>query len=52
MIIAYRALGIGLADASIVVIAARAGTNRVLTLDGRHFRALKTLPGGAFELLP
>jgi len=49
---AYRDLGIGLADASIVVIAARAGTNRVLTLDGRHFRALKTLPGGAFELLP
>ena len=48
----YRELGIGLADASIVVTAARAGTNRVLTLDERHFRALRPLPGGVFELLP
>jgi len=48
----YRELGIGLADASLVVIAARAGTNRVLTLDERHFRAIRPLRGRAFKLLP
>jgi predicted nucleic acid-binding protein len=48
----YRDLGIGLADASIVVIAARAGTNRILTLDERHFRAMRPLRGRNFALLP
>ena len=38
----YRDLGIGLADASIVVLAGRFDTDRVLTLDERHFRALRT----------
>ena len=37
----YRDLDIGLADASIVVLAERYETNRVLTLDERHFRALR-----------
>jgi hypothetical protein len=48
----YRDLEIGLADASIVVLAARFRTNRVLTNDERHFRALRTLDGQPFELLP
>lgn len=48
----YRALNIGLADASIVVIAARAGTNRILTLDERHFRAIRPLRGRAFQIVP
>ena len=48
----YRELGIGLADASIVVIAARADTNRILTLDERHFRAIQPLRGQPFQLLP
>lgn len=48
----YDELGIGLTDASIVVLAERYGTNRVLTLDERHFRALRTLGGGPFTLLP
>lgn len=48
----YRALGIGLADASLVVIAAGAGTTRLLTLDERHFRAIRPLRGKAFTLLP
>jgi hypothetical protein len=39
---AYAGLGIGLADASIVVLAGRHGADRVLTLDERHFRALRT----------
>lgn len=48
----YRDLGIGLADASIVVLAGRFGTDRVLTLDERHFRALHTPQGTPFTLLP
>lgn len=52
MVERYRELGIGLADASIVVLAARYGTNRVLTLDERHFRAITTADGAPFTLLP
>ena len=48
----YHDLGIGLADASLVVLAERLGTRRILTLDERHFRALRPLDGGHFELLP
>jgi len=48
----YADLRIGLADASIVVLAERYGTERVLTLDERHFRALRTLAGRPFTLLP
>ena len=48
----YRDLTLGLADASIVVIAARHGTDRILTLDERDFRALRPLQGGSFTLLP
>jgi predicted nucleic acid-binding protein len=43
---------IGLADASIVVLAARHGTRDVLTLDERHFRALRVPRGRAFRILP
>jgi predicted nucleic acid-binding protein len=48
----YRDLGIGLADASIVVMSRILGTNRVLTLDERHFRAMTTPDGAAFTLIP
>jgi len=48
----YRDLEIGLADASIVVLAGREQTDRVLTLDERHLRALRTLGGRPFVLLP
>ena len=48
----YRDLGIGLADASIVVIARRHRTREVLTLDERHFRVM-TGPGERpFRILP
>lgn len=49
---AHPDLGIGLADASIVVLAGRYRTNRVLTLDERHFRALRTPAGEPFTILP
>jgi predicted nucleic acid-binding protein len=48
----YRDMNIGLADASIVVLAERHKTNRVLTFDHRHFRAMKPLQGGSFTILP
>jgi len=44
---------IGLADASLLALAARLGTVRVATLDERHFRAARPLTGEtAFSLLP
>ncbi len=48
----YADLGAGLADLSIVVLAHKLGTRRVLTFDARHFRAIRPLQGGAFTLLP
>lgn len=48
----HHDLRIGVTDASIVVLAGRYGTDRVLTLDERHFRALRTLDGRPFTLLP
>ncbi len=45
-------LGIGLADASIVVLAARYGVRDILTLDERHFRVLRPKGGGVFRILP
>jgi uncharacterized protein len=48
----YGDLDIGLADASIVVLAARHGIRDVLTLDERHFRALRTIDRRRFRILP
>ena len=48
----YKDLNIGLADASIVVLADRYNTTRVLTFDQRHFRAMKPLHAASFTLLP
>lgn len=48
----YASLRIGLADASIVVLGARHGAKDVLTLDSRHFGALRQLNGRAFRLVP
>jgi uncharacterized protein len=48
----YRDLEIGLADASVVVLAHRYGVRDVLTLDERHFRALRGPGGRPFRLHP
>jgi predicted nucleic acid-binding protein len=48
----YVDLAVGLADASIVVLAARHRLRDVLTLNARHFRALRTLDRKRFRLLP
>jgi predicted nucleic acid-binding protein len=48
----YRDLELGLADASVVVLAERHGTLDLLTLDERHFRAVSGPKGRPFRILP
>ncbi len=48
----YRDQEIGITDASLVVLAHRYETNRILTLDRRHFDVLRPLDGGHFEIVP
>lgn len=48
----YRDLGIGLADASVAVLAEEYGTRDILTLDERHFRAIRLGRGRTLRLLP
>lgn len=48
----YRDLRVGLADASLAVVARRHHTRRVLTFDHRAFRAMAPLQGGRFTVLP
>ena len=49
---AHAGLDIGLANASIVVLAQKLGTHDVLTLDKRHFRALRRPDNTPFRILP
>lgn len=48
----YADLGLGLADASIIVLAERYRTLDILTLDERHFRAIAGPRNQPFRLLP
>ncbi len=48
----YADQAVGIADASIVVLAERYGTRDILTLDRRHFEVLRPLSGGRFRLIP
>lgn len=48
----YRDQEIGVADASLVVLAERYRTDRLLTLDRRHFGVVRTTTGKAFTVLP
>jgi predicted nucleic acid-binding protein len=48
----YPDQAIGLADASIVVLADRHRTREILTLDHRHFDVVRPLSGGRFKLRP
>ncbi|HYM61649.1 MAG TPA: PIN domain-containing protein [Thermoanaerobaculia bacterium] len=52
VVLKYRGLRIGLADASIVVLSRRYGTLDVLTLDERHFRAIRPSGRKSFRILP
>jgi hypothetical protein len=48
----YTDLQVGLADASIVVLAERHAATEVLTLDERHFRAMRVDRRKRFKILP
>lgn len=48
----YADLDLGLADLSVVVLAHRHRTRRLLTFDERDFRPVSPLQGGTFTLLP
>ncbi len=48
----YADLGLGLADCSLVVIANRYRTDRIMSFDERHFRTVTPLRGSTFTILP
>lgn len=48
----YADQDLGVADASIVVLASRYQTRKILTLDHRHFDVVRPLSGGRFTVLP
>lgn len=48
----YDDLGLGLTDASLIILAERHDTLDLLTLDERHFRAVVGPGGRPFRLLP
>jgi predicted nucleic acid-binding protein len=48
----YADLGVGLADASLVVLARRYRVTDILTLDERHFRVVRAIDDRPFRILP
>ena len=48
----YRDLDLGLADTAVVATAERLETERILTVDERHFRAIVSKKGRPFSLYP
>lgn len=48
----YDGLDLGLADASLVVLAESLGVRDVMTLDEKHFRAVRGPSGKPFRILP
>jgi len=48
----YQDQDIDVADASLVILADRYRTDRLLTLDRRHFRVVRTNTGAPFTVLP
>ena len=48
----YADFPLGGADASVIALAERVGATAVITLDVRHFRAVRPRRGALFRLLP
>jgi predicted nucleic acid-binding protein len=48
----YSDQGVGVTDASLAWLSGQYRTDRVLTLDRRHFEVLRTPAGGRFQILP
>jgi uncharacterized protein len=49
---AHESMPLGLADASLLALAAHLQSSQIATLDERHFRAVRQHSGEAFTLLP
>ena len=52
LIAQYRDLDLGVADAAVIATAERLRVERILTVDQRHFRAVRPLHGRPFTLVP
>jgi len=52
VLVRYQGLDLGLADASIVVLAERHRINEIVTLEERHFRVVAGPGGRPFRILP
>jgi predicted nucleic acid-binding protein len=52
LIESYRELDLGLADACVIACAERLNVLRILTVDERHFRVVRTAKGRPMVLLP
>jgi predicted nucleic acid-binding protein len=48
----YADFPLGGTDASVAVLADRLGTDIVVTLDRRHFGAIRSANGGTYRILP
>ena len=48
----YQDLSIGVTDASLIALAARFETSKIMTLDRRHFSAMKLLSGKPVQVIP
>lgn len=48
----YADFPLGGTDASVAVLADRLGTDVIVSLDRRHFAALRSAAGGSYQLLP
>lgn len=52
LIAKYESLGLGLADASVVAVAERLKTRRIMTVDWRDFSVVRSARGERFTLIP
>ena len=52
LIAKYQDLDLGLSDASVVAMAERLSATQILTVDQRDFRAIRSIHGKPFRLLP
>ena len=52
LLLKYSDLDLGICDAVVVAVADRVGTNRILTVDERDFRAIRSARGRPFRLIP
>jgi predicted nucleic acid-binding protein len=52
LITTYRTLDLGLADAAVIATAERLNIDRILSVDKRDFRAVRSRKGRPFVLLP